>query len=162
MTRHQLMKKCNKFWIVLSLAICMLFGKGAEADDYQTDSTIASHKLSKYKLGGKWPAEGQVFSVDDSGLHGLEAKSADEIMTLTWHDAVEAVKAYGSDWRLPTSAELLSLYEQRMLVGGFSNDDYWSSTEQDINSAWIQGFRNGDQDRYNKHSKLRVRAVRSF
>lgn len=92
----------------------------------------------------------------------MEAKSADEIMTLTWHDAVEAVKAYGSDWRLPTSAELLSLYEQRMLVGGFSNDDYWSSTEQDINSAWIQGFRNGDQDRYNKHSKLRVRAVRSF
>lgn len=76
MTRHQLMKKCNKFWIVLSLAICMLFGKGAEADDYQTDSTIASHKLSKYKLGGKWPAEGQVFSVDDSGLHGLRKISS--------------------------------------------------------------------------------------
>ncbi|TSA38123.1 MAG: DUF1566 domain-containing protein, partial [Methylococcaceae bacterium] len=35
-------------------------------------------------------------------------------------------------------------------------------TELDSNSAWIQGFFNGDQDRYNKYSKLSVRVVRAF
>jgi hypothetical protein len=37
-----------------------------------------------------------------------------------------------------------------------------SNKEQDVNSAWILGFARGDQDRYNKHSKLKVRAVRVF
>ncbi|MDO9240984.1 MAG: DUF1566 domain-containing protein, partial [Methylicorpusculum sp.] len=58
--------------------------------------------------------------------------------------------------------ELKLLYEQRSRVGGFANDDYWSATELDSNSAWIQGFFNGDQDRYNKYSTLRVRAVHTF
>ena len=71
-------------------------------------------------------------------------------------------RAYNNDWHLPTKTELKLLYEQRMLVGNFTKDDYWSSTELDSNSAWIQGFLNGDQDRYNKYSKLQVRAVRSF
>ena len=81
---------------------------------------------------------------------------------MIWNDAVTSAKANGFGWRLPTSAELLLLYRHRKLIGGFTDDDYWSATEQDVNSAWIQGFRTGDQDRYNKYSKIRVRSVRPF
>jgi len=156
------MKIRNQFWIVLSLTSCVFSGNAAAANDNQTTPIATNQKLSKYQLGSKGPSGGMVFFVDASGLHGVEAKIADETQTLTWQDAVAAVKTYGSDWRLPTRDELLGLYEQRKLIGGFSNDDYWSSTEQDVNSAWIHGFRTGDQDRYNKHSKILVRAVRSF
>jgi hypothetical protein len=115
-----------------------------------------------YGLGNSGPQGGKVYYVDDSGEHGLEAKTADEINSLSWSDAVTAASAYGSSWHLPTKTELKMLYEHRNVVGGFAKDDYWSATELDSNSAWIQGFGNGDQDRYNKYSKLSVRAVRAF
>lgn len=104
----------------------------------------------------------KTINLDTSGKHGLELNSADEPDTMTWNAADLAVKKHGPGWRLPTIAELQMMYEQRQLIGGFDEEDYWSSTEQDVNSAWIQGFRLGDQDRYNKQSKLKVRAVRSF
>jgi hypothetical protein len=106
--------------------------------------------------------DSKVVSMDSSGQLGLEVKTADEPDSMTWDAAVKAVQKHGAGWRLPTIAELNGLYEQRKLIDGFSDEDYWSSTERDINSAWIQGFRVGDQDRYIKHSKLKVRAVRSF
>lgn len=115
-----------------------------------------------YVPGDKGPLGGKVYYVDASGEHGLEAKAADEISSLSWSDAVTAASAYGSGWHLPAKTELKMLYEHRNVVGGFAKDDYWSATELDSNSAWIQGFVNGDQDRYNKYSKLRVRAVRAF
>ena len=115
-----------------------------------------------YGLGDRGPQGGKVYYVDASGEHGLEAKAADEINSLSWSDAVTAASAYGAGWHLPTKTELKVLYEHRNVVGGFAKDDYWSSTELDSNSAWIQGFGNGDQDRYNKYSKLSVRAVRAF
>ena len=115
-----------------------------------------------YAIGDRGPEGGKVYYVDDSGQHGLEAKLADEIDLLSWSEAVKTTVALGSGWRLPTKTELKVLYERRKIVGGFAKDDYWSSTELDVNSAWIQGFWNGDQDRYNKHSKLSVRAVRAF
>ncbi|MSR16348.1 MAG: DUF1566 domain-containing protein [Methylococcaceae bacterium] len=115
-----------------------------------------------YQLGDTGPEKGKIFYVDDSGCHGLEAKATDEINTLSWKDAYIAANIYGSGWHLPTKIELKVLYEHRNRVGGFAKDDYWSSTELDINSAWIQGFGNGDQDRYNKYSRLSVRAVRKF
>ena len=115
-----------------------------------------------YVVGDMGPKGGKVYYVDDSGEHGLEAKATDEINSLSWSDAVTAASAYGSGWHLPAKTELKVLNEQKNVVGGFANDDYWSSTALDSNSAWIQGFVNGDQDRYNKYSKLSVRAVRAF
>jgi hypothetical protein len=118
--------------------------------------------VALYGLRDIGPLGGKVYYVDDSGEHDLEAKAADEISSLSWGDAVTAASAYGSGWHLPTKTELKVLYEHRNVVGGFAKDDYWSASELDSNSAWIQGFGNGDQDRYNKYSKLSVRAVRAF
>ncbi len=113
-------------------------------------------------VGEKGPYGGTIYYVDSSGVHGLEAKAADETNLLSWNEAVIAAGVYGDGWHLPTKIELKVLYEHKNSVGAFAKDDYWSLTELDSNSAWIQGFGNGDQDRYNKHSRLSVRAVRAF
>ena len=150
---------------VILLAAGLLLGHAAQAAG--TVSPAAQNGNSDkpgatYGLGDRGPQGGKVYYVDASGEHGLEAKAADEINSLSWSDAVTATSAYGAGWHLPTKTELKVLYEHRNVVGGFAKDDYWSCTELDSNSAWIQGFVNGDQDRYNKYSKLSVRAVRAF
>ena len=139
------------------LAVGLLLGHTVQAR-----GTVGTEGSVIYELGDNGPLGGKVYYVDDSGEHGLEAKAADEINSLTWSDAVKAAGTYGFGWHLPTKTELKMLYEHRNVVRGFAIDDYWSSTELDSNSAWIQGFGNGDQDRYNKYSKLTVRAVRAF
>ena len=47
-------------------------------------------------------------------------------------------------------------------LGGFDNNNYWSSTENDNNNAWNQNFNNGNQNNNNKDNNKRVRAVRGF
>ena len=42
---------------------------------------------------------------------------------------------YG-DWYLPSQHELNLLYLQKNVVGGFANDYYWSSIENDDENAW--------------------------
>ena len=77
--------------------------------------------------------------------------------------------AYG-DWYLPSKYELNLMYENigqgNALglgnVGGFTNYDYWSSTEYDNVNAWIQAFYYGIQLANNKNYIIYVRAVRAF
>ena len=150
---------------VVLLAAGLILGNAAQAAGTVNPAAPNGNSykhVATYGLGDRGPQGGKVYYVDDSGEHGLEAKAADEISSLSWSDAVTAASAYGAGWHLPTKTELKVLYEHRNVVGGFAKDDYWSSTELDSNSAWIQGFGNGDQDRYNKYSKLSVRAVRAF
>lgn len=66
------------------------------------------------------------------------------------------------DWFLPSQGELSLLYDQRTVVGGFANGNYWSSSEYDANFAWIQDFSNGVQFIDYEGSALSVRAVRAF
>ncbi|MBS3955372.1 MAG: DUF1566 domain-containing protein [Methylomicrobium sp.] len=144
----------NRTLKATAIAAVLLMSHALQAAD-KTDS-------ASYVAGDIGPHDGTVYFVDASGEHGLEAKAADEMHSLNWNDAVSAASANGDGWRLPSKTELKLLYEQRSLVGGFANDDYWSATELDSISAWIQGFFNGDQDRYNKYSTLKVRAVHPF
>ncbi len=150
---------------VILLAAGLILSHAAQAagtDNSAAPNGNSDKHAATYGLGDRGPQGGKVYYVDASGEHGLEAKAADEINSLSWNDAVSAASAYGPGWHLPTKTELKVLYEHRNVVGGFAKDDYWSATELDSNSAWIQGFGNGDQDRYNKYSKLSVRAVRAF
>ncbi len=68
---------------------------------------------------------------------------------------------YG-DWYLPSKYELSLLYLQKTAVGGFASAYYWSSTESNINYAWIQYFNNGIQSLFYKSGGYSVRAVRAF
>jgi len=45
-----------------------------------------------------------------------------------------------NDWFLPSKNQLGLLYEQKILVGGFSNSIYWSSSESELATVWVQDF----------------------
>lgn len=69
---------------------------------------------------------------------------------------------YG-DWYLPSKHELNLLYLKKTVVGGFSSDSYWSSSEFDNYNVWYQAFfNNGVQASGGKFTVSRVRAVRAF
>jgi hypothetical protein len=74
-------------------------------------------------------------------------------------------------WYLPSIEELNLMYENigqgNALglgnIGGFVNAYYWSSTEHDNDSAWLQSFNYGDQVSTSKSLPYySVRAVRAF
>ena len=124
--------------------------------------TIKPIELPAYKLGDILPGGGIVFYVDASGQRGLAAQPKDETKKATWREAQRLAIAHGQSWRLPIRDELRLLYAQRNVVGGFVNDYYWSSTENDSNTAFLQNFTNGNQYKHNKNTTLPVRAVRTF
>ena len=77
--------------------------------------------------------------------------------------SVKSSKSVFLDWYLPSKEELNILYQQKKLVGGFSNTHYWSSNEYKSNSVWIQYFGNGHQRISNSESYANaVRAIRAF
>ena len=69
---------------------------------------------------------------------------------------------YG-DWYLPSKYELNLLYQQRSAVGGFSNVNYWSSSEVNGIYAWIQSFATGVQSSFGDKATFRyMREIRAF
>ena len=67
-----------------------------------------------------------------------------------------------TDWYLPSEDELNKLYLNRVSIGGFSSNYYWSSSENGATYAWYQNFGTGNQTNNSKSLPLYVRAVRSF
>lgn len=67
-----------------------------------------------------------------------------------------------SDWYLPSLEELNKLYSNKSLIGGFSNAEYWSSSEGTAWYSYTIDFNNGVIHYPNKNLTYRVRAVRSF
>ena len=67
-----------------------------------------------------------------------------------------------SDWYLPSLDELMKLYANRTIIGGFSAVLYWSSSEGSSSIAWGQSFASGYQYADGKYLVPYVRAVRSF
>ncbi|MCL2155589.1 MAG: InlB B-repeat-containing protein, partial [Leptospirales bacterium] len=67
-----------------------------------------------------------------------------------------------TDWFLPSLDELNELYVQKDIVGGFTYDFYWSSSEYYSVYAYDQLFGTGVQSNYYKGETYSVRAVRAF
>jgi hypothetical protein len=68
-----------------------------------------------------------------------------------------------SDWFLPSKDELQQMYLQKAVIGGFTGNYYWTSSEITGTYAWSQYFTNGSQ--YNLGAKWvpdLVRAIRAF
>jgi hypothetical protein len=69
---------------------------------------------------------------------------------------------YG-DWYLPSAAELHLLFLQKDVIGGFLNhNQYWSSTEHGINSAYSLLLATGDLVPLLKNTLIGVRPIRAF
>ena len=82
----------------------------------------------------------------------------------------EGGKTYG-DWYLPSKEELNLMYQNKATIdatagvnggSGFASAFYWSSSESNSNSAWLQYFDGGFQRDYGKNLTYYVRAVRAF
>ena len=69
-----------------------------------------------------------------------------------------------SDWFLPSKDQLNVLYSEKTIVGGFTANIYWSSTEYDIGSAWVQDFETGEQhlDNISDGANVHTRAIRTI
>ena len=69
-----------------------------------------------------------------------------------------------TDWFLPSIDELDSMYVNRETIGGFQVSGwYWSSTEQDIEGAWLEIFNIPQIKGWtNKENGLSVRCIRKF
>ena len=68
-----------------------------------------------------------------------------------------------SDWFLPSKDELNQMYLQKVVIGDFTGYYYWSSSENNANSAWEQEFiLDGTQFPSLKSDHDHVRAVRAF
>jgi len=68
-----------------------------------------------------------------------------------------------NDWYLPSDAELVKLYEMKVLGhGGFTDLQYWSSTENAAANAILRDFWSGWIGVFTKGNLKYVRAIRSF
>jgi hypothetical protein len=89
---------------------------------------------------------------------------------MNWHTAATYARdlfAHGrADWRVPTSAELNVLFNNRAAIGGFTGARllrpgwYWSSSEQRYFDAKDQRFSDGHQSAHRKYHQSAVRCIR--
>ena len=67
-----------------------------------------------------------------------------------------------SDWFLPSKDELIQMFAQKNVIGGFTNEDYFSSSECNATQAWEIVFWYGAQYCWSKSLPYYVRAIRAF
>jgi len=148
------MKKILYIGIILMLASC-----GADATESATSnqSDVAAEgesTTSTIKIGNI-----EVMTEDLT----TEDLGGPDVGEMNWNEAKEACAKVGDGWRLPTKDELNILYENMDKIGGFTDEEYWSSTEGDFyNRACTQIFYHGYQGSHEMHLYCSVRAVRSL
>jgi hypothetical protein len=125
---------------------------------------------------GKRYQGGIIFYADSTREHGLIAAEKDFDSTYSWQDALRKCETYSvnvdgityADWHLPSKEELDWLYLNREVVGGFTSNFYWSSTEDhgglkdDAMGHYFNVKTNYKDADFNKKTKNRVRAIRAF
>jgi hypothetical protein len=87
----------------------------------------------------------------------------EDLGEMPWEEATAEVAKLGPDWRLPTIREFEDvLYPNMKKIPKISKNNYWSSTENDLNYAWHFTFFNGNANYNYKNLTTYVRAVRDF
>jgi hypothetical protein len=125
-----------------------------------------------YKTGIQWGCSGQLIEGANSEKRGKGKQNTEEIIAGCAQENTAAkvcdnlvVDSY-DDWYLPSLSELeLMYYELKAQdLGGFSEGNYWSSTQDFSYGAWSIDFGTGEkQNSRNKNDNgVRVRAIRSF
>lgn len=67
-----------------------------------------------------------------------------------------------SGWFMPSRGEMAVLYENRELIGGFVEAEYWSSCESDGNRACVFSFITGAPTSAFKSDRKKVRVIKYF
>jgi hypothetical protein len=175
-------KRRRNFVVIGTLAAVVLggvlvagvFPLGDRAGTAGSACALGGGEANTCVVGDTGPGGGIVFSVNESASavlwRYLEAapntwsgESTDPKMN--WDQAKSAASGYtggGVSWYLPSEEELILLYEQRNVMGGFAKGYYWSSSQDDPYSAWLQSFANGSQNDGSKNNACHVRPIRAF
>ena len=137
------------------------------------DSEKLLLKLNMTKSNsGKLANGGIIVYTDEKGEHGLVCSISD-LGIGDWNSAKQLCDNYNeggfSDWRLPTKDELQLIYLllHKRKIGGFASSIFWSSTEFNKSSAWLQHFGDGLPSAFGyyhdyENTRYNVRAVRAF
>lgn len=117
--------------------------------NFLTLHSIAQVKLSTFTLNGE---EYEVMPSDEGGRN-------------TWRDAMQKIsnkQAYGySDWFLPNIDQLRAMYAHQNSIGGFTDNWYWSSTQDNRYSSVVIDFHDGQSfPADNRNSQIRCRYIR--
>lgn len=124
-----------------------------------------------YSIGLHPELGGYVFYLTVDGKHGMVAATQDQSNFSNWYSAQDNISTPANhtsdgkkfrDWRMPTKYELNEMYTQRIAIGGFAINWYWSSSEGTSLIAWLQNFNGVNQGNANKDYSNYVRAVRDF
>ena len=159
--------------IICSCAVKYAIGKRGPANGivfYVTDGGCNGLEAAPadHSSAVPWGCYGTLIAGADGTAVGTGAQNTADILAGCTESptAAEIAHTYSlngyTDWFLPSRDELNLLYQQRVVVGGFANDDYWSSTEGDSYDAWGQYIGGGNLYYGNKSNSFRVRAVRAF
>ncbi len=117
-----------------------------------------------------WGANGVLVteSVIGTGENNTTIIAADTTSAANWCNNLSITKnsVRYSDWFLPSKAELDEMYKNRVIIGGFSEAMYWSSSASDTDKAWAQSFINnnasGSKREMARTDENKVRPIRSF
>ncbi len=121
-------------------------------------SAIRWHNGTNKITGAKGVVIGTGFANTNSII-----SAQSEITTSYAAGLARAYKGGGyDDWFLPSKDELNKLYINKVIIGGFVNNNYWSSSEKDFEFAYKLNFTNGDQNANTKVNTFYVRAIRAF
>ena len=143
--------RTNRTLILNNLMIFILF-VSCSSPSGSTNESPTSDEAATYK---------QIKIIGEPiRIGGLEVAQNDFPEDINWDDAGKACKALGDGWRLPTKDELNLMYLNKDRIGGFANNNYWSSKVYLNDFAWLQFFYNGFQDVSVKGNLNFVRAVR--
>lgn len=127
----------------------IVVGAGAQSNNNGASNTVAIVAALGNNGGTPFAAQQcNAFEVDSQG-----------------NTPCQAGNACYDDWFLPSRDQLNALYTNRLAIGEFSGDLYWSSTEYSddpILSAWTQRFHNGTSGLLDKRISIRARCVRTF
>lgn len=95
-------------------------------------------------------------------ISGMEVAQFDFPSSMTRSKAIIACRELGFGWELPTKIQLDSLYKNKIIIGGFNNDIYWSSSLNDNGKGWSQNFSNGNKGLSDDEVLGYVRAVKEI
>jgi hypothetical protein len=149
----------------------------ASPGDYCLNGDIyaGSPSAGKYLIAAPADESGTYEWSNISGIHDADSNT-DGYANTQWlatssgytHEAADqcwnkTLNGY-SDWYLPAQNELNQLYtdlHDNGGLGGFSDTNYWSSTDPNSPGVRLQNFLNGNQSNSTEHEYYAVRCVRS-
>jgi hypothetical protein len=119
---------------------------------------------------GRWGCEGVYIGGTSTAIGTGQANTTAIVNVCTQEGAAARIcndlvlNGY-DDWFLPSKDELIQMYIQRAVIGGFGNNIYWCSKEYDPSMAWAMNFALGTlywfpKDYY--YNYWYVRAIRAF